>query len=47
MIIQEIHDCDTSAISSLWLRDVWMTEFWNFFQIYVHSANLCMSIHEL
>ena len=35
------------AISSLWLRDVWMTEFWNFFQISVHCANLCMIFHAL
>ena len=32
MITWEIHDCDTSTISSLWLRYVWMTEFWNFFK---------------
>ena len=24
MITKEIHDCDTSAISSLWLREVWI-----------------------
>ena len=34
---------NTSAISSLWLRDVWRTEFWIYFS---NVCALCKSIHD-
>ena len=42
LLLLKNHDCDTSTIS-LWLRDVWMTEFWKLFS---NFRALCQSMHD-